>query len=151
MSLKASDVLMMHTLNKAVHALQQDGCTDDAEVLMGFVEHLRRNLAQAARKRCDDLLTRLAACENLGSEQAANAETKHGIKRRIQLALIADRDARFKLRNGRSMIGKPMKMQADAYGPCLLIAGKDAERTLPLAEIEAVLGVDDLLAHQYAA
>lgn len=150
-SLKTSDVLMMHTLNKAVHALKEDGCTDDADQLMGFVDHLRRNLAQAARKRCDELLTRLAACDNLGSEQGRAFDDRHGIKRRIQLALIADRDARFQLCNGSSMIGKPLKMQAAAYGACLVIAGKDAERVVSLAEIVAVLGVDDLLAHQYAA
>lgn len=150
-ALKASDVLMMHTLNKAVHALQQDGCADDAEVLMDFVDHLRRNIPRAAWNHCQSMLARLAACDNLKGDQAALAVAKQGIKRRVHLALIADRDAMFILRDRSSIIGKPIKMQEGAHGACLLVCAKDGECLIPLADIEAVGGFDDVLAKQYVA
>ena len=147
-ALKASDVIMIHTLNKAVHALQQDGCVDDADVLIGFVAHLRRNIPRAAWKRCEELLARLAACDNVKGSQTA---IKDGIKRRVQLAVIADRDAKFILHDGSTIIGKPMKMQEGVYGACLVVCAKDGECVIPLADIETVGGVDDVLAKQFAA
>jgi len=147
-ALKASDVIMIHTLNKAVYALQEGGCADDADVLMGFVAHLRRNIPRAAWMRCEQLLARLAACDNVKGIQTA---IKDGIKRRVQLAVIADRDAKFILHDGSSIIGKPLKMQEGVYGACLLVCTKNGECVIPLADIEAVGGLDDVLAKQFAA
>ena len=146
-SLTASDVMMLHTLNMAVGALQAYGCASEADELAGFSTYLRRAMPRAAWKACERQLARLAECFNLKS---ANFLVQSGLTRRIKLAVVTERDAVFVLNNQRIIVGKPQKMLEGAYGPCLLVSAEDGEHLFPLAEIEAVGGVDDVLSKQFA-
>jgi hypothetical protein len=108
-SLKSTDILTLHVLHKAKDALHALGCEDDAQYLVDFINSVRRNMPNAEITRSNRLLQNLAQCDSLSLSNAGMAR----IKPRRQMAIIADRSARFAPKSGATVRGKPIRIHGD--------------------------------------
>ena len=149
-ALKPNDLMTLHVMNKAISALEALGCNDDAFALSDFARHLRRNFPHASLKRVDGLLSRLADCDSLNISQKYNVAGKTSIKRRMELAIITNRDARFVLASGATVIGNPLRIQDGQYGANLLVSTSHGERQIAISDIAKIDGLDDVISQQYA-
>jgi hypothetical protein len=138
------DILSLWSLMLAVDLLRNRGLHDDAQALDRLAASLIQNAPLAHRTEINGQLELLRVSENIQTADAGNRPAV-GIASKLRLAVLQKRQVTVTTANGGQWSGRVAGLNlADEIG-ARLKAEDGAEIDVPIAEIKAVVGVDDLI------